>query len=592
MDSSSISQSLFRYANVSKIVLMKNKKKSFYFDDYADSELNDNNKSNLIKVSFNKVTFLSFVFLSLMLIFGIKIIYLSLSPEKIFVSKNTKKEFVKTRRDIVDRNGSVMATNVILYDVGVRPKLLKEKEKKNLLIKLGLLFPELDLNKIKKKLSKEDFFSIGKRLTPEEKDQFWLIGNKALVFDAKPSRIYPQQSLFSHILGQTDDANKGISGIEKFFDEDLNNKEKINLPLSLTLDSNLQYLIRKELINAETDFHNIGSGAILMDAENGKILSLVSLPDYDLNQRVSINDNIYTNKITLGVYELGSVFKTFTIAAGLENKVINSNTIFKNLENSLNCDKYKITEHDELPKDLSTEQILIRSSNIGSVRIAQKIGIEKYKIFLKKLGILDTINFDLEEIGTPLPFVWGKCKLATSSYGHGITTTPLQLAKAYAILGNGGYKIKPSILETKKKSLEKKEQIISSKTSDAVNLMLRKVVSLDEGTANFADIEGYDVGGKTGTSLKYNSDAKLNTFVSVFPSSKPKYVLLVMLDEPKPAPNFLYEFPPSEKFPNGYKHKGETRNTSGWNAVVVAGKIIEKIGPILAINNLEASMKF
>ena len=571
---------------------MKNKKKSFYFDDYAESELIDNNKSNIVKVSLNKVTFLSFIFFSLILIFGIKIVYLSLSSEKSFFSNNTKKEFVKKRRDIVDRNGSVIATNVILYDVGVRPKLLKEKEKKNLLIKLGLLFPELDLNKIKNKLNKGDFFSIGKRLTPKEKDQFWLIGNKAFVFDAKPSRIYPQQSLFSHILGQTDDVNKGISGIEKFFDEDLYNKEKINLPLSLTLDSNLQYLIRKELINAETDFHNIGSGAILMDVENGKILSLVSLPDYDLNQRVSISDNIYTNKITLGVYELGSVFKTFTIAAGLENKVINSNTIFKNLENSLTCDKYTITEHDKLPKNLSAEQILIRSSNIGAVRIAQKVGIEKYKDFLNTLGLFDTINFDLEEIGTPLPFVWGKCKLATSSYGHGITTTPLQLARAYAILGNGGYKIKPSILETKKKPLEKKEQIISRKTSDAVNLMLRKVVSLDEGTANFADIEGYDVGGKTGTSLKYNSKAKLNTFVSLFPASRPKYVLLVMLDEPKPAPNFLYEFPPSQKFPNGYKHKGEMRNTSGWNAVVVAGKIIEKIGPILAINNLEASTKF
>jgi cell division protein FtsI (penicillin-binding protein 3) len=484
-----------------------------------------------------------------------------------------------------------MATNVILYDVGVRPKLLKEKEKKNLLIKLGLLFPELDLNKIKNKLNKEDFFSIGKRLTPEEKDQFWLIGNKAFVFDAKPSRIYPHQSLFSHILGQTDDVNKGISGVEKFFDEDLNNKEKINLPLSLTLDSNLQYLIRKELVNAKKNFHNIGSGAILMDVENGKVLSLVSLPDYDLNQRVSISD-IYMNKITLGVYELGSVFKTFTIAAGLENKVINSNTVFKNLENSLNCDKYTITEHTKLPKDLSIEQILVRSSNIGAVRIAQKVGIEKYKNFLETLGILDKINFDLEEIGTPLPFVWGKCKLATTSYGHGITTTPLQLARAYAILGNGGYKIKPSILETKIKPLEKKEQIISRKTSDTVNLMLRKVVSLDEGTANFADIEGYDIGGKTGTSQKYNSKAKRNTFVSLFPASKPKYVLLVMLDEPKPAPNFLYEFPPSEKYPNGYKHKGETRNSSGWNAVVVAGKIIEKIGPILAINNLEASIKF
>ena len=569
------------------------KKKSFYFEDYPESALIDNNNnSNIVKISLNRVTFLSFIFFSLILIFGIKIIYLSLSPENSFYNNNIEKNFVKKRRDIVDRNGSVLATNVILYDVGVRPKLLKEKEKKNLLIKLGLLFPELDLNKIKRKLNKEDFFSIEKRLTPNEKDQFWLMGNKAFVFDPKPSRIYPQKSLFSHILGQTDDVNKGISGIEKFYDEDLNNKEKINLPLSLTLDSNLQYLIRKELINAELYFHNIGSGAILMNVENGEILSLVSLPDYDLNQRVSISDNIYTNKITLGVYEFGSVFKTFTVAAGLENKVISPNTIFKNLKNSLTCDKYTITEHDKLPKNLSAEQILIRSSNIGAVRIAQKIGVEKYKDFLNTLGLLDTINFDLEEIGTPLSFRWGKCKLATTSYGHGITTTPLQLARAYAILGNGGYKIEPSILKIETKSLKKKEQVISHKTSNAINLMLRKVVSLNEGTANFANVQGYDVGGKTGTALKYNSKAKLNTFVSLFPASRPRYVLLVMLDEPKPAPNFVYEFPPSERFPNGYKYKGETRNTSGWNTVVVAGKIIEKIGPILAINNLEASTNF
>ena len=569
------------------------KKKSFYFEDYTESDLVDNNNnSNIIKISLNRVTFLSFIFLSLILIFSIKIIYLSLSPENGFYNNNIKKNFVKQRRDIVDRHGTVLATNVILYDVGVRPKLLKEKEKKNLLIKLGLLFPELDLNEIKRKLNKEDFFSIGKRLTPKEKDQLWLMGNKAFVFDPKPSRIYPQQSLFSHILGQTDDGNTGISGVEKFFDNELNSKAKIKLPLSLTLDSNLQHLIREELINAQLDFHNIGSGAILMDVENGEILSLISLPDYDLNQRISISDNIYTNKITLGVYELGSVFKTFTIAAGLENKVINSNTIFKNLENNLTCDKYTITEHDKLPKNLSAEQILIRSSNIGAVRIAQKVGTEKYKDFLKNLGLLDSMKFDLEEIGTPIPFRWGKCKLATTSYGHGITTTPLQLARAYAILGNGGYKIQPNILKIKKESLKKREQIISHKTSNAINVMLRKVVSLDEGTANFADVKGYDVGGKTGTALKYKSKAKLNTFVSLFPASRPKYVLLVMLDEPKPAPNFVYEFPPSEKFPNGYKHKGETRNTSGWNTVVVAGKIIEKIGPILAINNLEASTNF
>ena len=362
---------------------MKNKKKSFYFEDYNEYELTDNNKSKIVKVLLNRVTFLSFIFFSLILIFSIKVIYLSLSPEKSSYSNNIKKNFIKKRRDIVDRNGSVLATNVILYDVGVRPKLLKEKEKKNLLIKLGLLFPELDLNKIRHKLNKEDFFSIGKRLTPKEKDQFWLMGNKAFVFDPKPSRIYPQQSLFSHILGQTDDVNTGISGVEKFFDNELNSKAKIKLPLSLTLDSNLQHLIREELINAQLDFHNIGSGAILMDVDNGEVLSLISLPDYDLNQRISISDNIYTNKITLGVYELGSVFKTFTIAAGLENKVINPDTIFKNLENSLTCDKYTISEHDKLPKNLSAEQILIRSSNIGAVRIAQKVGVEKYRDFFK-----------------------------------------------------------------------------------------------------------------------------------------------------------------------------------------------------------------
>ena len=569
------------------------KKKSFYFQDYTESEILGNNINfNIQKISLHRVTFLSFIFFSLILICSIKIIYLALSPEKSFYTNNIKKDFIKNRRDIIDRNGSVLATNVDLYDVGVRPKLLKKKEKKNLIIKLGLLLPEIDLKKIRHKLDNDEFFWLGKRLTPQEKDRLWLIGNKAFVFEPRPSRIYPQRNLFSHVLGQTDDINDGISGIEKFFDKDLNNKKKIEIPLRLTLDSNLQYLIRQELIQAQLDFNNVGSAAILMNVENGAILSLISLPDYDLNKRISIDSDVFTNKITLGVYELGSVFKTFTIAAGLENKLINPNTVFKNLESSITCDKYTISEHDKLPKNLSTEQILIQSSNIGAVRIAQKIGVKKYRDFLNSLELLSTINFDLEEIGTPLSFNWGKCKLATSAYGHGITTTPLQLARAYAILGNGGYKIQPTLLQKETISLEKREQIISEKTSNAINLMLRKVVSQIEGTANFANVEGYEIAGKTGTAIKYNSKEKLNTFVSLFPANEPKYVLLVILDEPKPAPNFVYEMPPSDKYPNGYKYKGEKRNTSGWNTVVVAGKIIEKIGPILAINNLQASTNF
>ena len=578
---------------------MKNKKKkntkqkSFFFKDYNESEIIVNNENiNLAKVSLNRIAFLFFIFFSLILIFSIKIIYISLSQDKKFFSKDINQNLIliKERRDIVDRNGIILARNIDIYDASVIPKLIKNKKK--LLINLKLIFPELDSKKIRENLNNNKFFYIKRRLTEDEYTKLWLLGNKAIEFPKRQYRIYPQKNLFSHVVGQTDDTNTGISGIEKFFDKNLKSKKLVNSPLGLTLDSNLQYLIREELINAQLNFGNIGSAAILMDVEDGEILSLVSLPDYDLNQRVSISDDVYTNKITLGIYEFGSVFKTFTLAAGLENKVINPNTIFKNLENSLTCDKYTISEHHELPENLTAEQILIRSSNIGAVRIAQRVGIEKYKDFFNSLELFETINFDLNEIGTPLSFRWGKCKLATASYGHGIATTPLQLARAYAILGNGGHKIKPSILKRAIRSIEKGEQIVSTETSNAINSILRKVVSHDEGTANFANVRGYEIGGKTGTALKYNSNAKLNTFVALFPASRPNYVLLVMLDEPKPAPNFLYEFLPSEKFPNGYKHKGEKRNTSGWNTVVVAGKIIEKIGPILAIKNLQAYSNF
>ena len=567
----------------------ESKKKGFYFKDYTESDITVNNKDNkLVKVSLNRITFLSFIFFSLILIFSIKIIYLSLSPDKNFFLENINQDFVKERRDIVDRNGIIIARNIGIYSAGIRPQLAKDKGK--LLLNLRLILPELESNKIKNKLNHNKFFYLKRRLTEEEKTNLWLLGNKAIVFEKKKFRIYPQKNLFSHVLGQIDDNNIGISGIEKFFDQDLKNKELVNFSLDLTLDSNLQYLIRKELINAQADFNAVGSAALLMDVDNGEILSLVSLPDYDLNKRFSINEDIYTNKITKGVYELGSVFKTFILAAALESNVINSNTMFKNLDKKIFCAGREISEHDELPQNLSAEQILIRSSNIGAIRIAQMVGIKKYKDFLNSLELFKKIDFDFEEIGTPLPFRWGKCKLATSSFGHGVTTTPLQLARAYAILGNGGYKIQPTILRKKLNLSEQKIQIISSETSDTINSILRKVVANKEGTANFANIKGYEVGGKTGSALK-SSDGiytkkKFNTFVSLFPTSRPKYVLLVILDEPKPAPHFVYEFS------NGYKHKGEKRNTSGWNTVVVAGKIIEKIGPILAINNLQASNKF
>ena len=353
-------------------------------------------------------------------------------------------------------------------------------------------------------------------------------------------------------------------------------------PLQLTVDTYIQHLIREELIKFHKIFKSKGSTAILMNVSNGEILSMVSYPDFDLNKRQTVNDVNFINRATKGVYELGSVFKTFTVAAGLDKGVIETNTEFLNLKKKLKCGKNTISEYDnEIPSDLTVEQILIRSGNIGSVRIGQKLEIEKLKNFLAKIGILEKIDFDIGEVGEPIPFRWGKCKLATVSFGHGITTTPLQLAAGYAIISNGGFEIKPTLIKQSSKKLPKK-RIIKSGVSEKINPILRKVVTTKEGTAGFANIDGYEVGGKTGTAESYNSKAKVNTFVAVFPVSHPKYTLVVLMDEPKTSSDYVYNYRNKKG-----SYKGTPFNTAGWTSVEVAGKIIEKIGPILATKYIE-----
>ena len=554
---------------------------NFYFEDYQFSEDIIKSTESRIKISLNRVSFIFFIFVVVAFIFSIKIIYLaSIDNENYFVNKSYTK-LIKYRQNIIDRNGNIIAKSITVSSVAIRPDLVSDEKK--LLINLKIIFPSLITKDIKKKIKEKKFFYIKKRLKDFERYKLWLLGDKSIILEEKQVRIYPHNSLFSHTIGQIDDDNFGISGIEKTFDNYLKHSDS---PLMLALDANLQFLIKEELLKGNQIFKTKGSAALLMNVNNGEVLSLVSLPDFDLNSRKKIDDPIYLNKITKGVYELGSVFKTFTLAAGLNSKTINPDTLFENLESKIKCSKFIITEHDPLPKNLNAEQILIRSSNIGSLRIAQMVGLEKFKKFLNSLELFNRIDFELDEVGTPIPFRWGKCKLATASYGHGITTTPLQLAKAYSIIGNGGYKIKPTLIK-KTQDIKFQEQVISNKTSNQLNTILRKVVSNEEGTANFANIKGYEVAGKTGTALKYNSKEKINTFASLFPSSNPKYVLVVLLDEPKVAPlNHVFVRP------DGKKYKNIKRNESGWNTVIISGKIIERIGPILAIKNLQASRNF
>jgi len=488
--------------------------------------------------------------------------------------KKKTSHFSLIRRDIVDRNGVLISRNINTFHAAIDPKLVKDK--KSFLIKLRLNFPDLPINEIKSKLNGKKYFRIKKRIDQIEKDKFWSLGEKAIKFEPFQARMYTHGDLFSHIVGQVDYDNYGVSGIEKYFDRELKNKSHSSKPLMLTLDSNVQYIINKELNKAIETFHATGGGALLMDVNNGDILSLVSLPNFNINKRTTIKDKKFINKITKGVYELGSIFKTFTVALAIDHKLVSKDTIIKDIPKKIKCSIHEITDMKEHPKNLSVEEILIRSSNVGSVVLARKIGKKNYKEFIKKTGLTKNPQIELEEVGVPHKLKWNRCKLETISFGHGITTTPLQATTLYAAMSNGGRLIKPSLIKNRK--IEETEKIISGDTSNKLSNILRKVVSSEYGTASLADKDGYYVGGKTGTAESYGDKKnRINTFISVFPTNRPNYTLFVMLENPKINKDLVYNY-------RGHKTKAPY-NTSGWNSVYVAGKIIEKIGPILAINN-------
>ena len=541
---------------------MNNIEENFKFEE---------NRSNL-KISFERISFIFFIFFIITAIFASKTLYLGLKKTN---QIQTTKEKEKFRASIMDRDGNIIAKTVRVTNLGINPQQLIDKEK--LQISLRLIFPE---KSFEKEINGKKFFYVKRKISPEKLEKVKLLGEKSFKEEEKIARVYPNGNLFSHILGQIDTDNNGVSGIEKSFDYELTTSKK---PVKLTLDTEIQYLIRQELLKFQDIFNSYGSTAILMNINNGEIFSMVSLPDYDLNQRKNISDKRFINRSTKGVYELGSVFKTFTLAAGLQENVIKEDTLFENLPKKIKCAGRLISEYDkDIPSNLTAEEILIRSGNIGSIKIAQKVGLENFKKFLEDLDLLNKTEFDIEEVGNPISFKWGKCKLATSAYGHGITTTPLQLAKAYAIITNGGYKIKPTLIK-KEKKLKKGEQIISEEVSKKISGILRKIVTSKEGTANLANINGYQIAGKTGTAQKSikgkYSKKKINTFASIFPISSSKYVLVVLLDEPKLSETYIY------KYNDGKERKivGTPFNTAGWTSVEVAKNIIEKIGPILAI---------
>ena len=544
--------------------MKKNNQLNLYFDESIYQKKENKNLDIRINIIISFFLLLSFLTLS-------KLIFLGFDKKELSFKDNYIKQELK-RRSIVDQNNNLLAYSIKTHDLLIRTKKIKNFN--NLNLKLRIKFPEVDLKKIKN-FNKKSFHIIKKNLSPVEYNNVLSLGEPSLELVENETRIYPDKNLFSHILGNVDTDQQGISGIELFLNDEILDKKKINIPIVLSVDQRVQFIIRETLLDSINIFSAKGASAVLMDAGSGKILSMVSLPDYNLNDRSELKnkDNLF-NKNSKGLYELGSVFKTFVIANALEQKKITRDKVYKNLPSQVACGKFFIKEYkySKDKKNLSVNDILVESSNIGTIRIIQDSGLETYQNFLEKLEIFDYSGIELPEVSASTKKKWGKCRTLTAGYGHGINTTPLQLTRAYASIINGGNLLEPTLLKNKKTKI--KNKIISEENSKIIKKILRTNVDnnyIRGGSGRKADINGYNVMGKTGTAEKPSNIGKgysneiLNVFVSAFDVDENLYVLTVIMDEPKGAPKLW----------------GHNRRESGWNAGYINGQIIKKIGPIL-----------
>ncbi len=551
--------------------------------EHFNSKVYKNNLNNKpIKSPTFRIYILLFTFIFLFIAIGTQMVLMAINP----ISINDKKKVILNdkfdRKNILDKNGVLLATNVKVNSLYAHPFEIINKEKVlNSLIKI---FPDLDIDTLKKKLyGNKTFVWLRKTISPEQQILVKDIGQPGLYFGPRQMRIYPNGTSAAHILGGTRYGLEsvesaeilGIAGVELFFNDKLSDKNYFLEHIQLSIDIKIQALVEEILENGIKLMGAKGGSVVLMNSKTGEIISLASYPKFNPNLRPKnlfkndpSNSPIF-NRGVQGIYELGSVFKIFPVALALETELIETDTKF-NTHNPIRIGGRTISDHKYFGPSLSVEDIIIKSSNIGTVRITQKIGSNNLKKFYNDLGLLDFTTLELPETkGTKpqQPKKWKNLETATASYGHGIAVSPVHLATAYSIMVNGGYKINPTILKKTKTNI-KNDQIISQSTSKEIRLILEKVVT--EGTARESNFGGYGVGGKTGTAEKpnpikggYYEDKVISTFASAFPITTGNFVLVVTLDEPEN--NFGSE---------SYRYASKT-------AVPVAAKIISRVAPLL-----------
>ncbi len=471
------------------------------------------------------------------------------------------------RGNIVDRNGVLLATSLMTASVYANPKEIRNAaDVARKISKILSIDAKTLLNRLK---GKKSFVWIKRNLTPKEQYKVNSLGIPGLYFQPEEKRVYPYGNVLSHMLGYVGVDNKGLAGIERQFDRRLRETTLNNEPLTLSVDARLQSMLRSEMANAVSEYNAIGATGIVMEIDSGEILSMVSLPDFDPNKPAKVSDDSKFNRATLGLYEMGSTFKSFTMAAGLEYGVVNMKSGY-DATNSFKVATFTISDSHGKKRWLTVPEIYAYSSNIGTAKMALDIGAKQQKEFLKKMGMFKPIDIEIPEKANPqFPQEWKEINTVTISYGHGISVTPLHLVQGIATLVNGGMHERLTLLKDGNKGKEAKERVISEQTSKNIRRLMRLVV--DHGTGGKADVAGYRVGGKTGTAEKvqtggrYNPDAKIASFVSVFPVDSPKYLVLVMIDEPK-----------GDKSTYGFA-------TGGWIAAPVVGRVIARMGPMMGI---------
>ncbi|WP_299670731.1 penicillin-binding protein 2 [uncultured Roseobacter sp.] len=487
------------------------------------------------------------------------------------------------RADIVDRHGRLLATNFETHSLYAQPPQMVDPAAAAR--GLAEVFPDLDEKELFEDFTgPRKFIWIKRKISPEQMQAVHEIGDPGLLFGSRDMRLYPNGRLASHVLGGASYGREGVhaaevigvAGIEKYFDARLRDPANGNQPLALSLDLTVQAAAERVLAGGMMLMNAKGATSILMDVQTGEVVSVVSLPNFDPNDRPrpavkgDPSDSPLFNRSVQGVYELGSTFKIFTVAQAMDLGLVNPGTVI-DTKGPLRWGKHRIRDFRFYGNEMTVSKVIEKSSNIGTARIAQQIGAARQRAFLKELGMLDTTGFEIVEAATGKPLMpknWSEISTMTISYGHGLSTSPMHLAAGYAAIANGGYRVKPTILKQDGPQLG--PRVFSEQASRAARKMLRRVVT--DGTASFGDVAGYAVGGKTGTADKprrrgggYYEDKVIATFASIFPAHDPKYVLIVTLDEPVDTIG------------------KEPRRTAGWTAVPVAAEMIKRVAPLLGL---------